>query len=531
MNSYSLLIADDDEITREGIRKYLLKSFPLLESIRTAKDGQEAFALFEEHQPDIVLTDIAMPRCDGLELVEHLHQNGYYPKVVILSAHENFSYAQNAVRLGVGDYLIKPVMPAQIREILQKLLDELEQHSTFLNNISDMMNKYQENLPVLRERFFHSILHEDFSENQILEKARLVDLDLSGSAYTTAVLRMTSPVLEHASLAEKFANFLSTVIDAMFPPEIKVHYTMANSSDAVLVIISGDGDTRKLFRTVNTSLNRLLSSAKKYTNLCVSGALGRQYKSAGDIRKSYQEAMNALTSENGKATGSIRNYEDISPGRDLYFRMDGELENSLLQSVKYQSYARCLELIDQMGEQAENCRGMKFEYIKTYFLKVTVLILRDLQNYNDGRVDFNVDFNCLLSTANLEACLVWFKLFVNNVVESYQRLNREKGSSLVNRAKHIINDNIANSDFNIDEVASVLYISSNYLRQIFRQQTDESFVEYLTRIRMEKAMDLLKNSNMKIQDIADSTGFSNQRYFAVCFKKHFGKTPTEFRLL
>ena len=530
-NKYSLLIADDDEITREGIRKYLLRQFPCIESVWTAKDGLEAYELFEQEHPDIVFTDIAMPRCDGLELIQTLHQNGYSPKVVIISAHENFSYAQNAVRLGVGDYLIKPILPAQIKQITQKLLDEIIQHDTFLNNINEMMNKYQKNLPILRERFFHSILHEELSEERILEKARLVDLDLTGKSYTVAVLKVRAHAQEYQSEAEQFANFFPAVIDTVFPPEIRVYHRMLGSSDEVLILVSDDPDTNRLFRAANASLNKFLASAKKYTGLLVSGALGRQYSSAEGIRSSYREAVNTLLSDVGQPADSIRNYEDISPNLDQEFRMDSELEKNLLQSVKYQSYNHCLELIDRMAEQAASFDNVKFEYIKTYFLKLTVLILRELQVTYAEKADLPVHFDGLFATKDMENCLSWFKLFICNVVSRYQKLNQEKGHSLVNRAKHIISDHIADSSFNIDDVASVLYISSNYLRQIFRQQSGESFVEYLTRIRMEKALKLLQDpaAKLKIQEIAEQTGFNNQRYFSVCFKKYYGKTPTEVR--
>lgn len=528
---YTMLIADDDEITRESIRRFLLKSFPdRLQSIWTAKDGQEAFELFEEHHTDLVLTDIAMPRCDGLELVEHLHQSGYNPKVVIISAHENFSYAQNAVRLGVGEYLLKPILPAKIREITGNLLDDLDQHGMFLNNITKMMNMYQENLPVLRERFFNTIIQEDLDERRILEKAKLVDIDLRGLSYTVAALKVESPgaAPEQALAAEKFANFLATVIEALFPPDIHVYYIMVTSVSAALIIISDKEDSPALFRTVNTCLNRLLKSAMKYTDLLVTGAVGRQYTNVLGIRISYREALNALISVNSRESGIIRNYEDIAPGRVSALRMDGDLENHLLQGVKYQPYSQCVEYIDQMVQNVAEYQYQYFYNIQTYFLKLTVLLWRELQN-SGGQDEFRINFSELLGTADLESCITWFKRFTRDIVDSYQRLNAEKGNSLINRAKHIINDNIGNSDFSIDEVAAALYISSNYLRQIFREQSEESFVEYLTRIRMEKAMELLKNPGIKIQDIAETTGFSNQRYFAVCFKKHFGRTPTECR--
>lgn len=140
-----------------------------------------------------------------------------------------------------------------------------------------------------------------------------------------------------------------------------------------------------------------------------------------------------------------------------------------------------------------------------------------------------MNFNSLLQSEAFEQSIDWFKDYISRVIEIYKNQNEEKGNALVNKGKHIIQSNLHNPDFSIDDVASELYISSNYFRQIFKQQTNESFVEYLTRMRMQKAISLLINSEAKIQDIAELTGFSNQRYFSVCFKNHYGYTPSEVR--
>jgi len=148
---------------------------------------------------------------------------------------------------------------------------------------------------------------------------------------------------------------------------------------------------------------------------------------------------------------------------------------------------------------------------------------------NNGESDIGIDFSVVLNCEKINDCFQWFRNFLNVVVDSYKKVNEEKGNSLLNKARHIILDNFSNCDFNIDDVASQLFISSSYLRQIFKKQSNESFVEYLTRIRMENALELLQRSNLRIQEIAEQSGFANQRYFSVCFKKHYGKTPSECR--
>jgi two-component system response regulator YesN len=534
---YNLLIVDDDEITREGISRFVIKNFPDINAVWTAPDGEEGLALFEEHHPDFIFTDIKMPRMDGLEFIEHLRQDGYQPRVIILSDYENFSYAQSAVRLGVEDYLTKPIMPAQILDVTRKLISKQDEHDRFLKNVRELMGKYHENLPVLRERFFNSLIntlpYESFDEQRVRLRAQRVDIDLSASFYTVAVLRVSSERFssENELPAEQFTAFFATSSANIFPANLRVYDIVLGKTDIALIILSNSPDQNELFKIVNISLNKLLIYARKYVNIVVDGALGRQYNQIEGIRRSFSDALEVLESlENCPEDGLIRNYGDITPYKNF---LKGVVltkpEVALLHGVKYQPYDRCVEYADQLFVMLKSFWPFHSDYVKSYFLKLAVLIWRDLQNANNDESDFKVDFSALLATDEMTTCIQWFRLFLRMVIENYEHMNEEKGDTLLNKARRIMLDNLSNSEFNIDDVASQLYISSSYLRQIFKKQSSESFVEYLTHIRMEKALELLQNSNLKIQDVAEQAGFSNQRYFAVCFKKYYGKTPTEYR--
>jgi two-component system response regulator YesN len=528
---YSMIIADDDVATCERIRNFLIKNFEELDNIWIATNGLEAFSLYEQHHPNIVLTDIAMPLCDGLELTEKLHQSGYTPKIVIISAHRNFNYAQNALRLGVEDYLSKPILPAKLKELISKLIDSLSKNKQFLLNINNLMDKHQKNLPVLRERFFYSLINECFEEERIMERARMVDIDLNGAAYTTAVIRVEAGAVINTkhNFVDILSDYIAEVSDILFPNDIKIFNIVINSTDIVLIAVYSDSNLTAFFRIMNTVLSKMVQSIGKYS-FSIYAALGKQYHSVIGIRDSYKEAMKALNcGQQANHIGKIINYEETLPSQKIEFKVNNALETNLLQSVKYKNYDQYVKLIDQLVDKMMPYRSTKFNHIKTYLLELSVIIFWELQKCTDLNTGFEVNFNSLLQSEAFEQSIDWFKDYISRVIEIYKNQNEEKGNALVNKGKHIIQSNLHNPDFSIDDVASELYISSNYFRQIFKQQTNESFVEYLTRMRMQKAISLLINSEAKIQDIAELTGFSNQRYFSVCFKNHYGYTPSEVR--
>ncbi len=534
---YTLMIVDDDEITRSGISRFLQKSVPLIQSVWTAQDGEEGLKLYEEYQPDFLLVDIEMPKMDGLELIEQLRLNGYQPNVIILSDHKNFSYAQSAVRLGVKEYLTKPIMPSDILRVINELIGEEDKRDHHLKKLHETASEQFENLLVLRERFFNSLiytsLYEQIDEQYIKQRALLIDLDLSASLYMVVILRVASieDSLKNKLASESLDSLFHVIPDPVFPEKIKCYSVILNEKDIALILFSNDSDREGFFKVVNSGLSRVLSIAKKKLNMIVCGGIGRQYDQISGICKSYNDALDALISiENNHGTEQLRNYEDISPF-ELFLDKNllTEPETLLLHGVKYQSYEQCIEYVDQLFSILQNYWIHHCSYVKSYFLKVAVLIWRDLQNMNNGESDIGIDFSVVLNCEKINDCFQWFRNFLNVVVDSYKKVNEEKGNSLLNKARHIILDNFSNCDFNIDDVASQLFISSSYLRQIFKKQSNESFVEYLTRIRMENALELLQRSNLRIQEIAEQSGFANQRYFSVCFKKHYGKTPSECR--
>lgn len=528
---YNLMIVDDEEIARKGIARYLMKSFSNINNIFTAKDGNEAFSLYEAEKPDIIYTDIVMPRCDGLELVEKLHQNGYKPKVVIISAHENFDYAQNAIRLGVKDYILKPVSPEEIKEITKNLLKELNEQNSFLRNIDNLMNKRQKTLPDLRKNFLFSFMHRSWNETKILEEARLVEMDLTGSIYMSAILRISGDVVPKSmdGAVSSLCHFCQTAAGVLSSAHIRVYAIPFNDTDVVLLAITSEKESSQLFGEVNTFLNRMITSAEKFLGFSVIASFGGCYNYMEDLLKSYWEAAQVLNSTETMPQRSIYSYEDVPEKTNASVIVDPNLESKLLHAVKYQTYQNCLIIAEEIIEKINAHALLDCTPIMVYFLKLTAIMLRELQISGQGEGFFELDCKTILAAENPENCFMWFKNFLRHLVAAYEWLNSSKGNSIVTRAKHIMRDNMSDNTLSIDDVASKLYVSSNYLRYLFTQQSSESFVEYLTRIRMEYSIELLHNSNLKVQDIARQTGYSNQRYFSVCFKKYYGKTPSEIR--
>lgn len=526
---YTLLVVDDDEIIRQRIARYLKKTFAEVTEVFTAKDGKEGFALYEEKKPDILYTDIAMPRCDGLELVENLHQSGYKPKVVIISAHENFDYARNAIGLGVKHYILKPVLPEKIKEITARLLRELEEQNQFLNNFRALLGAQEENLPTLQRNFLHALLSREQSETQIREQARLVEIDLTGACYMMAILRIT-PSLQEArtpSAIRELCSFCRTAVGALSPATIRFHAIPFGERDVVLLAISEAEEDASLFEQAHTFLDQVISTAEKHLGFAVIASFGGCCKTVSGIADSYREAAEVLQSAEGAAACP----EPAAPQPRYPVTADRELETKLIHGVKYKPFAHVWELAEALLATIKTSQGIHCDSLRNYLLGLAAVMAREFEGVeqDQDQEHLEADYAALLTAACPEDCAAWLQAFLQQLTGLYTQLSSSVGNPIVNRAKHIMHSQMSDSALSIDMVASDLYVSSNYLRYLFTQHSPESFVEHLTRIRMEHSLAMLQSSNLKVQEIARLSGYSNQRYFSSCFKKYYGKTPSEIR--
>ena len=157
---YRIVIADDEEYTRDLLAKNINQSQKEFQVVGKAQDGQEAFALVKELQPDILITDICMPTVDGLELIRRIQESNYSLKTVIISGYDDFAYAKQALTLGVTEYLLKPFSPDELYTVLEKIKAELERQKTLMSNIQEMQEQLEDSRQIYQEQVIKDIVQK-----------------------------------------------------------------------------------------------------------------------------------------------------------------------------------------------------------------------------------------------------------------------------------------------------------------------------------------------------------------------------------
>lgn len=294
---YKLMVIDDEQIIREGIINTINNHNIGFEVAGEAANGKQALAMIPEIVPDVLLTDICMPILNGLEFIEAAKSINPDIQVVIVSGYDDFEFARNALRLGVYEYILKPVQSDKLLDILAKVQEQLDRRSGFLRDLDELKKQIKVSLPVLRERFLDELLHGKVKEGELEQKLNDLDLPVTGKFFSVALLKIKNFESLNPQFAREdglFEAYLIQLTENIFPVEIRPLSFFIDSDKMAILLGIRDGDQQKAFISLNQNLKRILIAVQRSLNVEVYASLGKMYDDLLLVCQSYQEAEEAL---------------------------------------------------------------------------------------------------------------------------------------------------------------------------------------------------------------------------------------------
>lgn len=526
-----IIIAEDEEEVRTRLVRHINESDTDYQVIGQAGDGSEALALVRELQPDILLTDICMPEVSGLELLRAVRENDQELPVIVISGYDEFSYAKEAMSLGVREYLLKPFLPKELFHVLDKTREVLEQRAREAAEWQSMNEELQKNIRYSRQRFFHSLLRGRLGWQEREVTAAVIGFDLQADWYCAGILGAETP--DNDVHAPGMLQLLEQLWQGYFSSACRLHPVL-DERERILLFFTGQGQTRReLAEQIADGMERICGVLRGQEDVPVRCALGRLCQSYDTLERSYREALDiwrvSLAQEK-----SVHTY----PAESVSVLNAGEKSEALIEKL----------LLDlQMGEKKEalagldallacygSCPPSMAEKISMRLFRLVLQISELMRDVDEQEVAWS-EQNLIgylrqhFSTISLWEVRGMLAAYVERCCEHFARRNAADSDKLIYRACMVIDENIGNEEFDLDMLAQKLYFSATYVRQLFKSKMGESFSDYLFRRRMELAGQLMRNQALKVQDIAERTGYRDQRYFARCFKKYYHCTPTEYR--
>lgn len=529
---YRIVIAEDEEEVRKRIVKNINESDRGYRIVGEAGDGEQAVELVRDRKPDILLTDICMPKVNGLELIHAVRKIDKDLSIVVVSGYDEFSYAREAMSMGVREYLLKPFLPSELFEVLDKTKVLIEQQNQIAENMQNMSMELQKNITYSKERFFHSLLEGKMGRQELEVTASDIGFGLNADWYCAGIVGFEAS--KSIEMDKVMAFYIENIKECYISTDIHIH-EVRNNHGQLLLFFHKTGQSKEKFQhDIRIGMEKICLSMKQYHMINAKCSVGSIYNSYEKLYRSFQEALDTwrvLLHQDRAVTIYTRNMDCTDM---IDEERAGEMSEQLLLDIQMGDRKSAVAGMDRIIDYYAELSPDMVEYISISLVKL-VLKISDIMGktgetaraWNDQKVISYLKRHFIYGSL-LEAKEV-LEEYIEKCCSQFIQENANNGDKIIRNARLVIEQNLGNEEFNLDILAEALHFSPNYVRQLFKAKTGENFSDYLFRQRMELAGKLLKKTVYKIQDIAEKTGYSNQRYFARCFKKYYNLTPTEYR--
>ncbi len=537
---YKLLIVDDEEEVRQGVIQKIQWDKFNFEIIGEAQNGREAIDIIEDNIPDVIITDISMPLMNGLELSEYIQLNFSTVKTIILTGFEDFNFAQQAIKFGVEDYILKPVLPKDIDVLMERLKSKLDQEIEQKENIIKLKKHFNESMPIIREKFLSLIIENTVDEEEIMKKIAFFNLNLTGGCYVIAAADIDNSYKDEKIFDDNDIELMRYAV-INIAKEITDKYAIGETlfHNRELVIIfslnetvgNGNCINETIYKKVYSVLEEIRQNVEKYLKLTVTIGVGSVFNSLSRLKDSYRSALSALEYKLVIGVSRIIFIEDLEPKRKDLIAFDEQKEHRLVTAIKFGTEKEVSEVVDLIFNNIIGTKATFHEY-QLYFVEMVAAISKICRNFEiDTSQILGIRTNLyveMLEFKSFNEIKIWVEVICLKLMNFISISRQNTTQMLVKKAQDYVHRNYSNDKLSIQKVSEYLHISSSYLSMIFKKETGDTFLKYLVQVRLDAAIELL-NGSYKIAEIAERIGYPDISYFSYFFKKNFGMSPREYR--
>ena len=539
-----IFLAEDEVIVRETIKRMIPWEELGFELVGEAADGEMALPLLIRQKPDLLITDIKMPFMDGLTLAKLAKKELPELKIVILSGYDDFNYAKQAISIGVEEYLLKPITKNALIERLSEIRSRYEHEKTQ----KEYYEKFQREMQVYEKNsnrdFFEALVCGSMDMMEVYKKAEKLGLDIVAEAYNILIFTMNSEEdfsgqkegyseWEAESL-EMLEDFFSDNTSAMlfrcnifsYGVLIKgqketIDENTRSCIDEIKKILDRKEQKRQWFVAVGESVERLSQLQKSYHS--ASRAFSQRYLYGENIL--YYDEMELMEHRSGQADTNDNAYlknvdvNALNPAILQKFLRNG-LQEETENFVKDYFYAIGQEPMESLVFRNYVILNVRFSVLS--FLKSLGCDTEEMEPENTEEI-------LAESGKNIESAITYAKKMISQAITIRDQNSGNKNRSILKTAVDFIDEHYMDEDISLNTAANVANVSSNHFSALFSQNMGQTFIEYLTTLRMNKAKELLRCTGMRSSEIAGEVGYKDAHYFSYLFKKTQGMTPSEYR--
>jgi len=531
VNLYKMILVDDEEDVRQSIEKKVDWNALGFEIVGSAGNGEEALELTEKMHVDVVMTDIKMPFMDGLTLCAKVKENYKNTKVVLYSGFDEFELAREAVHLEAEEYLLKPIGAKDLDKVFSKIKENLDREIDERTNINHLNEYYEKSLPMMKEQLLTGMLEGKLEEEQAKTMIETYKMDFGAPFYCVALLS-GEITKEDAVFQTKQLKLLSleNLAKEYLQEKVKCHISMFLNKVAIIGQLQEEEDISDFIYHVD----QICKMGNRMLEIKVNAGVGQVYSGIEQIGISHEEAKTALDYRIlGDDSGQTIYINDVEPKSKEMVYMELAGISGLIKELKFGTKEELEKSIDDFIEELTSGTGTTMSQYQLVIMEMVTEILKLLRNYQlDMTEVFGAKFSPYQELEGIQSVgefSSWLKEKSFKVWEMIRKRRTRSTNIITEKAKNYIEEHYVESSLSVEDLCNYLNVSATYFSLLFKKEVGMSFVSYLTKVRLEHAVELLNNTEDKSYMIAEKVGYTEANYFSYVFKKEYGVSPSKYR--
>lgn len=528
-----VFLVEDEFVVREGIKNNVDWESHGYDFCGEASDGELAFPMIQKLKPDIVITDIRMPFMDGLTLSKLIKKELPWIEIIILSGYEEFKYAKEGIKIGIAQYLLKPINGDDLLKEVDTLAVKIEEKRKEQEIKEKYMKEMEENFLKEKKDLFQHLVTGSKSPVELLEISDKLNVDLSAIWYNIILLKMQS--ITHAR--DEYSNNLIELekeLEGIYSEKSLLIFDRNLEGKALLFKADSEEDIIKIQENYIVEMKKIL---QKYEGVRYFGGIGNPVNRLRELPISFENASRAFAHRYLVKDSLVLDFRDIE--KNIYTEQENfdigsmnfkQIDRSKIHEfLKFGNKEETIYFVEEffkdLGSSAAKSNMFR-QYIVMDIYFCVVEFVEGLSFQKDEIDPPDMNSGVLQNPQNAMNYLV---RIICKALDLREKSASNRYGDIVNDVIRYIEENYADEDLSLNVLASYVNFSPNHLSMIFSQQMGQTLIRYLTTYRMNKAKEMLRCSSKKSSVISMEVGYKDPHYFSYLFKKMHGMTPTQYR--
>lgn len=524
MEPLKVLLVDDEYLIRNLLRMRIDWQEQGMQIVGEACDAAEALEQIELLHPDIVFTDIYMPKMDGIELSGLILKRYPNIKIVVVTGHDEFEYARQSVKLGISDFILKPIRATELLQVTTKLRAAIEQERGREYELSKLREEMKRSLPYLKERFVSQWLQGVLHEEEVREQVRFFGIPIAADnpQSRVAIIEVQATLPSQAETTTEEVQILMRMnslkhVQTYYQQDIYKIIVMDTHNRIVILTTHPDAKLTEQAEQILGELRCLLKVDGSEADVTI--GIGQLYSGWESVCIAYREACRALEYQTFVGKNQVICFEDLvieSDKRSQPYRSDKGLLEQLQFCISVGAGEEAVSLLQQiLATPFSNPAQFRMAAMDV----ITECQRAAMEQQLEGEQVFNQEAVAMMLMSehlpDLRAMLEQHVRAISGVIKAKRQA---KEVNLIDQVKAYLEEQMSNAEVGLSSTAAAFYVSPGHLGRLMKKETGQTFVEYLTQLRMKKAESLLKQTDLKGYEIGEQVGIPDPHYFSVLFK-------------